>query len=294
MQRRAAALYVVFFLLVGLASLGLNGAAEKPHLSFEDPEYSLGEGDQLTVGGTEFSVDSIDAEVESGGGGGHGGGGGATLVRSGTLAYTETGIRETETWSNGSTVTYQNDSWVVVVENAEDPTSLTLREAINRTAILQNDSTVQNEVTTLDGTEYVVREDGDERTLIPADDYFPEPATETLSENDAIQFDGREVTIDSITGDGATLAWTISEEQTVDVSNKANVTLPTADGEVTYFAYFPDNSTLVLTQQFDVYADHQEATKRFHDHENGLWGVTILSGVASVLLIGLAYLPSRY
>lgn len=290
MQRRAAALYAVFFLVVGVLSFSLISTATAPQLSFENPEHELGEGDDLVVDGTTYTLDSITAEMKAEGGGGHGGGGGKHLVRSGTIVWTNESARVTAEWGADSSITYQNESWTVVVDGGENATEVTLRESINRTAILQNDSDVQNSVQTVDGTEYVVREDGDNRTLIPADDYFPDPETLTFEEGESVQFEGEAFTISTVNGDGATLSRVSPQEVEISVSNKANVTV----GSEQYFAYFPNNDTLVLTKQYETYQQHKEETKQFAEHESGLWGVSIVTMTGAVFLIALAYLPNRY
>ena len=168
MQRRAAAVYVAFFVIVGAVSFSLIATASAPTLSqqVENPEYELAKGESFTVGGTEYTVKGITAEMT---GGGHGSA--ASLSRSGTLSY----------------------------------------------------------------------QNGTNTSEISVDDH-------------------------------------------------ANVTL----GSTTYFAYFPDNSTMVLTQDFGAYPAYQQESAEYKDHTDGLWGVTILSGLVSAFLAGLAYMPSRY
>lgn len=285
MQRRAAALYAVFFLVVGVLSFSLISTATAPQLSFEDPEHELEENETLVVDGTTYTLDAITAEMKS-----DDGGGGTNLVRSGTIVWTNESARVTADWGADSSITYQNESWTVVVDGGENATEVTLRDSINRTAILQNDSTAQNSVQTVDGTEYVVREEGDNRTLIPVDDYFPEPETLTVEEGESVQFEGEAFTISSVTADGATLSRVSPEEVEISVSDEANVTV----GSETYFAHFSDNSTLVLTTQYEAYEQHQEETKQFAEHESGLWGVSIVTMTGAVFLIALAYLPNRY
>ena len=290
MQRRAAALYAVLLLVVGVSAFSLITVATPPELAFDNPEHKLGEMEQFQVGETTYTVDAIDAEMKGGGGGGHGGGGGPELVRSGTLVYTNESALDTATWGNGSDVTFRNETYTVLVDGA-DATSVTLEGTINRTAILQNDTTVQNAVQTVDGTEYVVREGADDnRTLIPAADYFPEPERLTVEQGEAVQFDGNEYTVAAVGSDGARLSRPTTEEIEVPVSSHANVTV----GDQTYFAHFPDNETLVLTTNYERYQAHQAQMDQFTEHENGLWGVSIVTGIGAVFLIALAYLPSRY
>ena len=48
------------------------------------------------------------------------------------------------------------------------------------------------------------------------------------------------------------------------------------------------------TQNYDSYQTQLSEIDRFHETENGLWGVTIVSFTTVVLLTGMAFLPSRY
>ncbi|MFB9826237.1 hypothetical protein [Halobaculum roseum] len=290
MQRRAAVIYVAFFLVVGAASFSLIATASAPQLSFENPDHELSEGDPLTVDGTEYVVQGISAEME-GGGGGHGGGGQAELVRSGTLNTTNESARYTVEWANDSTVTYDEQDWTVTTDNESE--SVTLTEVIDRTAILENDSDVENETTTVDGEEYVVeRADGNEsRELIPADEYFPAPETREYAVGDELEdIENNTATVASVSSDAATLEYFAPRTTEISVADEANVTV----GSTTYFAYFPDNSTMVLTQEFDTYAQYEEETAMQTTMTNGLWGVTIVSGLSAFLLMGMAYLPNRY
>ncbi|WP_435063304.1 hypothetical protein [Halobaculum sp. EA56] len=291
MQRRAAAIYVAFFIVVGAASFSLIATASAPHLSFENPDHRLSQNDTFTVGDQEYTVSGITAEMEGGGGGGHGGGGQAHLVRSGTIEYTNESARYTVEWANGSTVTYDGQDWTVLTDNESD--TFTLRENLDREAILRNDSDVENETTTVDGQVYVVERAGDNesRELIPADEYFPEPETREYAVGDEVEdVENTTATVASVTPEAATLEYFAPRTTEISVSNKANVTV----GSTTYFAYFPDNSTMVLTQDFETYEQYQEETAMQTTMTNGLWGVTILSGLSAVLLLGMAYLPTRY
>ncbi|WP_313693250.1 hypothetical protein [Halorarum halobium] len=292
MQRRAAAVYVAFFLVVGAVSFSLIATASAPHFSVEDPEYTLEGGESFTVDGTQYNVQSIEAEMTGGGGGGHGGGGGATLERSATLNWTNSSARYTQAWENGSTVTYDGDDWNVSIEPSADPSEVTLREAQNHTAILSEDPAVENETTTVDGQVYVVQRAGENgsRELIPAEDYFPAPATQQFSEGDEVQFAGNETTVAAVSNTTVTLEWFAPQTNEIAVEDTANVSI----GANTYFAHFPNNETLALTQDYGQYQAYQEQSTAFKTHSDGLWGVTLLSGLISVFVTGLAYLPSRY
>ncbi|MFB6092483.1 MAG: hypothetical protein ABEK02_05685 [Haloquadratum sp.] len=282
MQRRAAAIYVALFIVIGAASYSLIATAQAPHIEFDDPAYELAAGDQFQVGDRTYTVSSISTTEQ---GGGHGAA--ATTVIQGQLQYTNQSARYTATWENNSTITYDGTEWRVLVENATDPTTFTLRENLNETAILQADPNASAEMVTQDGTQYVVINND---RLVPAAEYFPAPETRTYAEGDALQYEGNATTVDSVTKSNVVLAWTAPRTNTIDVGNNANVTL---SGQ-TYLAHFPDQSTLQLTQNFESYTRQEAAIQRYHTHVHGLWGVSIASFLAAVFLIGFAYLPSRY
>lgn len=288
MQRRAAAIYVAFFIVLGAASYSVIATATAPTIGFENPDHRLSEDDQFSVDDRQYTVSAISAEVSEGGGG-HGGGG-ATVTRSGELTWTDDSARYTQTWDHNATVTYQDETYRVIVEDADDPASFQLVEEVNRTAILQEDGSVEDETVTVNGTEYVVRELDGDRTLIPASEYFPTPASTQYQEGGTLQYQGNATTVDDVTGDGVTLAWNAPKTSTVEVSNEANVTL---NGQQ-YFAYFPDNSTMVLESDYGVYQEQTEEIDTYHQHVNGLWGVSIVSFTTAILLLGMAYMPSRY
>lgn len=292
MQRRAAAVSVVAFLLVGTVAYGLIATAEKPHVEIDGGER-LAENDTFAVGGQTYTVSAVETETSGGGGGGHGGGGGeATEQHVATIEWTVEDAQHTENWANGSVVTYDGKEWEVQVEDAEDPTSFTLVEQIDRQAILQNDSDADNETVTRDGEEYVVveQEGEDNAELVPAEEYFPEPERREFTEGESIDYQGNDATVETVESGGATLAWTAPKNNSVEVGNHENVTL---SGE-TYFAHFPDGKTLVLSQDFEQLRQEQQEIDDFTRHRNGLWGISLTSWVFSILLIGMAYLPSRY
>jgi hypothetical protein len=279
MQRRAAAIYVALFLLIGVASYSVIATATAPTIEFDDPAHELSEGDQFSAGDRQYTVASITAESGEGG----------ELTRSGRLTWTNQSARYTQTWEHDATVTYDGAEYRVVVPNGSDPSTVRLQEPINRTAILQNDTSVRDETLTQDGTEYVVRDDGGDLSLIPADEYFPEPASTQFAEGDTIQYRGNATTVASVSSDGATLRWTAPRTNAVEVGNEENVTLAGQQ----YVTHFPDNGTLTL----DDYATYQRQTERIDTYTtrvNGLWGISIVSFATAILMLGMAYLPSRY
>lgn len=286
MQRRAAAIYVAFFLVIGAASYSLIATAQTPEVQFQNPDYSLSQGDTFQIDGQTYNVSEMSASME---GGGHGGG--ASLSRSATITYTEQSAEYTDTWENNTSVTVQDGNWTVFVPNQSNPSQFTLEQNVNRTAILQQDPNADNETVTRNGEEFVVvQSQGGNATLVPASEYFPSPQTQQVSEGDTLQYQGNQTNVANVTQSGVEVTWTAPRTNTVDVASNSNVTLSNR----TYLAHFESNETLQLTQDFENYRAQQEEIDTFHTQENGLWGIVILCGSVAVLLVALAFLPSRY
>jgi hypothetical protein len=127
-------------------------------------------------------------------------------------------------------------------------------------------------------------------TLIPAEQFFPEPSSTQYNEGQQIDYQGNQTTIQNVTASQATLTWTGSQNNTIEVGDEANVTI----GDQQYRAYFPNNETFYLTQNEQSYQAQKDEMATFNRHMKGLQGVTILAGALVALLVGLAYLPSRY
>jgi hypothetical protein len=124
MQRRAAAIYFVFFLVVGAGAYAYIGVAEQSH----QPQYQLdgttveSEGN-ATIDSTQYTLSKISHSE-----GGHGSGG--ALVAD--LKWTNESFTFTDTIENNSTVDIENESYQVVIANETGVSTFTLR---------QNDST---------------------------------------------------------------------------------------------------------------------------------------------------------
>ena len=92
----------------------------------------------------------------------------------------------------------------------------------------------------------------------------------------------------------------VTVEQSYELENTSlstrthyeNVTL----NEEPYIVHFENNDTVRLGEGEAAREQLQEAMRtndRFHDRINGVWGVTLGSGVALVLLVALAFLPRK-
>jgi sorbitol-specific phosphotransferase system component IIA len=277
MQRRAVAIYVALFLVIGVGSYTLVTTGQQPSISFDDPEHSLSQGETLTVNERTYTVTSLS-------------GGQDTSSREATFAWTNESARQTAELENGTVVPYQDDDYVVLTPNSSNETAFTLREEINRTAILQDDPTAEDELATQDGQRYVVVTENGSRTLVEPSEYFPAPATETVATGDQFAYEGNRTTVATVGSEAVTLEWFGPEQRTVTVTSESNATL---NGQQ-YVALMPNNETVQLETDYSTYRNEVNAVDSFNERTSGLWGVTILSGAAVIFLAMLAFLPSRY
>lgn len=287
MQRKAAAIYFAFFIVMSASAYSVVAVAEPPGVELaESQTVTQSSGSQFTVGGVEHSVSQI--ELQEAEGDGHGGGGGAHLV--GTVTYTQPDVEISETVQNGSEIEY-NDGTYLVTTNSEEGT-VVLTEQPDVTAILEADDTVANSTVESEGQTYVrVREDD---RLVPLEEYLPEPDVQQFGTGDEVDYapddQGVPATVENVASGSVSLTWTVDEDREVDLEEGTNVTL--ADGNV-YVVHFQDDSTVQLSQDHAGYAESQAMKDAFHERENGLWGVSLLSILAALLILGLAYMPVR-
>lgn len=288
MQRRVAAIYVAFFLVTGAAAYSVMAVAEQP--TIDVPGEELQENDTFTVNGQEYTVTSLEAST----GGGHGGGG--EVSYSGELSYVNESYQFSETLANNTTVDYRDSQYRVLIANTSDPDEFELHQEFNVSRRLAEDDAVENEtITREDGRRHVVyRENGSTRPLY---EYLPDPEREQLSEGDEFEFQGNRTTVDNVTREEARLVWTGEFEGTVDLEEGSNVTL--AGGEV-YFAHFKghgeevDGVVISNTQEnYPIYSQAVDRQEYFHERMNGLWGIVIISAIAVILLVALAYMPVK-
>lgn len=264
MQRRAAAVSVAFFLVVSAGAYAFIGTAQEPTISLEDPDYSLQTNQQLTVGGTTYTVTNV----------GDG---------SATAEWTNESARYTATLENGSVVEYEGTNYTVVPNKGADPTRFRLVET----------QTIDKPTTTQDGTEYVIIEDGDNRTLVPVDEYLPEPEQLVFAEGDDFPHDNRTTTVADVTSEGVTLEWFAPKTNEVSFSEGSVTTL----GGTDYMAHIEPGGagpTLELTTDMADYQEDIDAQNYYQERVAGLWGVSIVSALAAIFLLMLSFLPPRY
>lgn len=283
MQRRVAAVYFVFFLVLGASAYSVISVAQEPTVNVEGDTYS--QGDTVTVDGQEYNVSKLTTEEETD----HGE---TTISYTGELTYTNESFQHTAELENGSNVSYQDGTYQVQVPNGSNVSEFTLRQQFNVSQRLQEDPNVENQTLSSDGTTYVRYRNG---TTQPLEEYLPEPQSEQFSTGDTLQYQNNSTTVDSIEGSTVTLTWTAPSEQTIELSEGDNVTL----GDQQHFAHFEgqgDNTRVVLAptdSAYESYSAQQQNIEYFHERINGLWGVVILSALAAIVVVSLAYMPVR-
>jgi hypothetical protein len=279
MQRRAVVVYVALFLLVGSASGVLLTTAETPEVAFENPEFELSAGDTFEVDGQEYTVSDVtETETDEG-----------ETQFAATIERDRT-VERSETWANGSTVELDDEEWRVRTAG-ENSTSVTLVEVLDRQAILEEDPDADNATVERDGGEFVVVDEGEgDPRLVPADEYFPDPAERSYAVGDEFEYGDRTVTVDSIAADGAVLVWTASDPVTTELTHSSTATI----GDTEFAVAIPDGSTLALSTDIQGYEAQLARIDRFGQQSDGLWRMVIISFLASGLLGTTAFMPSRY
>jgi len=288
MQRRAVAVSGALFLLVAVAAFGLLATAQEPGVEFDDPDFELAEGEEFVVNGTTYTVSSLDRTEEENALGE------TTITREGQVEWGEV-ERQTESWSNGSTVTVDDREWTVLIEG-EEPDSVTLREVQDREAILEADPNADNRTVERDGEEFVVIEEDGEARLVPAADYFPAPDERTIAAGEEFAYANQTVTLEEVTADAATVAWEAPVTMTAGLRHHRNVTL----GGTEYVVAIRgggeegDDLRLILSSDVEGFQAEQARIERFEQRSSGLWRVVVLAMSVVVLLAAMAFLPSRY
>lgn len=265
MQRRAAAISIAFFLVIAAGAYAFIGMAEEPDVAIEaaNQAASVSGTGTLVVAGVEYDVTDLNGTAGEA-----------------SATWLNESARYTATLENDTTVSYQGANYTVVVPNVSSPESFTLREF----------QPIDLPTVTQDGVEYVVIEENGDKRLEPVSEYLPEPTVHEFALGDEIEYDGNTTTVASLSTSEVTVEWFGPRTEDVSFTEGENTTL----SDSPYLATFPDAQTMVLTTAYEDYASDQERIDYYHERISGLWGVAILSGLAALLMLGVAYLPSRY
>ena len=277
MQRRAVAVYVALFVLIGVASYTLMVTAEQPQVAVENPNFQLSSGDAFTVDGQSYTAATVEEVTEEGG---HGS---TSTHREATIEWTMANVENTDEWAVGDTVTVDGQDWNVV---STAGSSVTVEEVIDREAVLGGNPAADNTTYSGDTGEFVLV--NDER--VPASEYF-DPATVSFSQGETVPYDGHQAAIESVANESVTVSWTADESNSQALKTGDTMTL--ADN-TTYTAYFTGPSTVELTDNADAYQAAVAEEETFSQRVSGLRWVTFTAGFIALLLIAFAFLPSRY
>ncbi len=280
MQRRAVAVYVALFVLIAGAAGALTVTAETPEISFDNPDFVVSSGDQIDANGESYTVaDITESEPDDDG----------QTTMSAVLEREEE-AELSETWSNGDTVEIDDNEWRVEIDG-DEPTAFTLVEVFDRQAILEADDTADNETIERDDGEYVaVTDESGDTTLVPAEEYFPAPDERSYEAGDTFEYNNETVTVDAVTADGAVVVWQGVQTTAVELEEESTVTL----GGSEYVAHFSDASTLTLSTDIEAYEAQAAEIEQFNQYTSGLFRVVLLGILSTVLLLAVAFVPTRY
>lgn len=205
---------------------------------------------------------------------------GETLVLSGTL----TGVS-----SSQATLSWSDD-YRVSIPNTTNPTTVSLEQDFNLTRRLSTDPAVYNTTVTIDGVEYVTYRANDTNRRLAT--YLPEPEIRTLQQGDTLLYDGNETTVGNISAEAAPLRWSGERVKMVDLAEGGLVL-----NNQSYLVHFPDAGSVQIlentTATWNTYQEDLDTIANYNERMAGLWGVSILSLLAAVILLGAAYLPVK-
>ncbi|WP_227353188.1 hypothetical protein [Haladaptatus salinisoli] len=269
MQRRAAGVYVAVFLVIAAGAYSLIGVAQEPTVSVENPDKTLSkQGQKFSVDGRQYNVTSLsDGSAE--------------------VAWTNQSATHSAALQNNSTVERGNTTFRLLIPNQSNPNKATLREVQNLT---NNTQTVQQN----NQTYVVVNGSGGNKSLVPVDQYkrqqFGAPETRTLREGNNFQYQNNSTTIANISKESVTLQWTAPKTTTTSLSDGGRAQL--GPNNKTFVAH-SEGGKVLLSQNVKAYSEQQAEIRHFHERIAGLWGVSILSFIAAMLLAMLAYMPFK-
>lgn len=287
MQRRWAAIYAAFFVIMAAGAYSVIALADQPDIQIDGPTY--GNNSNFSVGGQEYQVRGLGTQQSGGGGGGgHGGGGGGGPSFTGSLVWTNTSWQFQAELQNNSTVAYRGGQYRVLIPNTSNPKQFTLNQKFNVSQRLQNDPAVYNKPVTIEDKRHVVyRANNSTR---PLKQYLPAPQSETVSEGDQFQYKGNQTTVDNVSTDTVVLVWTGSKTIKESLKEGKNITL--ADGNQ-YVVHFKSAQKVQISPNVAAYQNELRLQHAFGERMSGFWMVVYISSLAAILIVGLAYLPVR-
>lgn len=267
MQRRAATLYVIMFLVIAVGAIAVISAAEAPDPAMEEYDYQVPVDGTFEIDGTTYRVARVDDFSTS-------------------IQWRASSMEQSTTWINGSEIGHDDATYRVEIPPVSDPDSVALQELFPE----HNQSTTE-----VDGVTYVMLELDDGIRLVPEDEYLldmfgPRERLE-LGVGDTIHWDDEDatVTVDAITQRNVEVSWVGPANR----SRSFTEGVPNTLGDREFVANLVGTDYIQLTSDIDVYEEHAERLDTYDERHRGFWGVGVMSIIAAVLIGGLSFLPRR-
>ena len=186
MQRRVAAIYFAFFLVMGASAYSVIAVAEAPPIDIEGETYAA--GDTLSVGDRTYEVADVTQSNASEGSG---------TVTTANLTYTNDSAVYSAELANGSALSPTNSTWP--------------GKAGEYTATLNDGDTVA-----FNGSQQTVNVSGGEFALVNASGN----ATATFAVGDSFRYRANTTTVTAVGNGSATLTW--GDPYQVLIANESN------------------------------------------------------------------------
>jgi hypothetical protein len=175
MQRRAAAAYAGLLLLIAVGAYVMVGVAEEPTVTVENPEYTLGDGDEFAIGDRTYTVSEVSGSADASG-------------RTATVTWINASEKQTVALGNGSQLPAINVTW-------PGQTARTAVTFANGSAVRYN------------GVSHTMRTENGSITLVPRN--------VSVSVGDTFPYRGNQTNVTAAGNQTVTLEWNTSENATL-------------------------------------------------------------------------------
>lgn len=263
MQRRAAAMYVILFIVIAVGALSIVTFVDGPNAAMDEYDHQVSVEETFTVDGTEYRLNRL-------------------TELSATFAWTDPAAEQNAFLDNESTIESDGVEYRLTIPPDDDPDRFTLTETFPDHDL----ETIER-----DGVNYVVIDE----QLVREDEYLLEeygPREERefeLGDTFVLDAENATVTVESISPTNVEVTWV--GEATVTMTVSAGEPFELAD--TTYVANFVDEDTLQLTTDVEAYEEHADRLDTWDERYQGFWGIGVLSIIAAILISGLSFLPRR-
>jgi|GEM_PF-1379711 hypothetical protein len=282
MQRRHAALYAALLLILAAGSYATIGTVESPVITISNPDYSYDVGGEILLNDRIYKVTSLMGNFAE-------------------LEWIDVSATKKEQWdlNDAIQIDISNEPIEFIVSSISiDPPTPTFH--LTEVRSLEGVPTVQ-----VGSETYVVLNESnsngiypigsaqDNPVLIPKEDYlmskFGPQISNEFTIGSVIQYNSNSVSVIDISEQEVTVSWSYPKSNTMAISEGDIL----ESNETNYIAHFKNN-LLHLSSDISGYEKQAMVIKKFNERLNGLWGVSILGSIGAIILISMAYLPSRY